>query len=171
MLVTSCKDNICRIWVETVLLDDGLMDPRSSSSICSSICSSCSCRCCDVGEQWPTCWWRRARTTSVGSGRRLFCRMMDSWTLTSWTRRRLDRSPRRSFTAHSSTRRDSYSDFTTSGLAQTCRFFAPESHHRFQQGSSRYGNPPPPEMSGIQQLSGKSQGFTKSEEIAREFQC
>jgi len=28
MLVTSCKDNICRIWAETVLPDDGLMDPH-----------------------------------------------------------------------------------------------------------------------------------------------
>uniref|UniRef100_A0A1B6CLX3 RAVE complex protein Rav1 C-terminal domain-containing protein n=1 Tax=Clastoptera arizonana TaxID=38151 RepID=A0A1B6CLX3_9HEMI len=26
MLVTSCKDNICRIWVETVLPDDGLVN-------------------------------------------------------------------------------------------------------------------------------------------------
>jgi len=26
MLVTSCKDNICRIWAETVLPDDGLVD-------------------------------------------------------------------------------------------------------------------------------------------------
>jgi len=26
MLVTSCKDNICRIWAETVLPDDGLID-------------------------------------------------------------------------------------------------------------------------------------------------
>jgi len=26
MLVTSCKDNICRIWAETVLPEDGLLD-------------------------------------------------------------------------------------------------------------------------------------------------
>lgn len=26
MLVTSCKDNICRIWVETILPDDGLVN-------------------------------------------------------------------------------------------------------------------------------------------------
>lgn len=26
MLVTSCRDNICRIWVETVLPDDGLVN-------------------------------------------------------------------------------------------------------------------------------------------------
>jgi len=26
MLVTSCKDDICRIWAETVLPDDGLID-------------------------------------------------------------------------------------------------------------------------------------------------
>jgi len=26
MLVTSCNDNICRIWAETVLPDDGLID-------------------------------------------------------------------------------------------------------------------------------------------------
>ena len=26
MLLTSCKDNICRIWAETVLPDDGLVD-------------------------------------------------------------------------------------------------------------------------------------------------
>lgn len=26
MLVTSCKDNICRLWVETVLPEDGLVN-------------------------------------------------------------------------------------------------------------------------------------------------
>jgi len=26
MLVTSCRDNICRVWVETVLPDDGLVN-------------------------------------------------------------------------------------------------------------------------------------------------
>lgn len=26
MLVTSCKDSICRIWVETIVPDDGLVD-------------------------------------------------------------------------------------------------------------------------------------------------
>lgn len=26
MLVTSCKDNICRIWIETILPDDGLVN-------------------------------------------------------------------------------------------------------------------------------------------------
>lgn len=26
MLVTSCRDNICRLWVETVLPDDGLVN-------------------------------------------------------------------------------------------------------------------------------------------------
>jgi hypothetical protein len=26
MLVTSCRDNICRLWVETVLPEDGLVD-------------------------------------------------------------------------------------------------------------------------------------------------
>lgn len=26
MLVTSCKDNICRIWSETILPDDGLVN-------------------------------------------------------------------------------------------------------------------------------------------------
>ena len=37
MLVTSCLDNICRIWVETVLPDDGLVnmnqfDPLASQN-------------------------------------------------------------------------------------------------------------------------------------------
>lgn len=37
MLVTSCKDNICRIWVETILPDDGLVnmnqfDPLASQN-------------------------------------------------------------------------------------------------------------------------------------------
>lgn len=26
MLVTSCLDNVCRIWVETILPDDGLVE-------------------------------------------------------------------------------------------------------------------------------------------------
>lgn len=26
MLVTSCTDNVCRLWVETILPDDGLVD-------------------------------------------------------------------------------------------------------------------------------------------------
>lgn len=26
MLVTSCLDNVCRLWVETILPDDGLVD-------------------------------------------------------------------------------------------------------------------------------------------------
>ena len=26
MLITSCKDNVCRIWSETILPDDGLLD-------------------------------------------------------------------------------------------------------------------------------------------------
>ena len=26
MLITSCKDNVCRIWAETILPDDGLLD-------------------------------------------------------------------------------------------------------------------------------------------------
>ena len=26
MLITSCKDNVCRIWSETILPDDGLVD-------------------------------------------------------------------------------------------------------------------------------------------------
>lgn len=35
MLVTSCKDNICRLWVETVLPEDGLinlsqLDPQAN---------------------------------------------------------------------------------------------------------------------------------------------
>ena len=35
MLVTSCVDNICRLWAETVLPDDGLvsmqqLDPAAS---------------------------------------------------------------------------------------------------------------------------------------------
>ncbi|XP_064619402.1 dmX-like protein 1 isoform X3 [Lineus longissimus] len=28
MLITSCRDSICRIWCETVVPDDGLVDPR-----------------------------------------------------------------------------------------------------------------------------------------------
>lgn len=35
MLLTSCKDNICRLWVETVLPEDGLvnlsqLDPQAN---------------------------------------------------------------------------------------------------------------------------------------------
>lgn len=26
MLVSSCADNVCRLWIETVLPDDGLVD-------------------------------------------------------------------------------------------------------------------------------------------------
>ena len=26
MLITSCRDNVCRIWSETILPDDGLLD-------------------------------------------------------------------------------------------------------------------------------------------------
>ena len=26
MLITSCKDNICRLWIETVLPDNGLIN-------------------------------------------------------------------------------------------------------------------------------------------------
>ena len=37
MLITSCKDHICRMWVETILPEDGLvdlqqLDPNSSPS-------------------------------------------------------------------------------------------------------------------------------------------
>jgi len=33
MLVTSCKDNICRIWAETVLPDDGLIDAHQLDAV------------------------------------------------------------------------------------------------------------------------------------------
>jgi len=36
MLVTSCKDNICRIWAETVLPDDGLIDTHQLDAAVSS---------------------------------------------------------------------------------------------------------------------------------------
>jgi len=36
MLVTSCKDNICRIWAETVLPDDGLIDSHQLDASVSS---------------------------------------------------------------------------------------------------------------------------------------
>ena len=26
MLITSCKDNVCRLWCETILPEDGLVD-------------------------------------------------------------------------------------------------------------------------------------------------
>ncbi len=36
MLITSCRDNICRVWCETILPEDGLvdlqqLDPSSST--------------------------------------------------------------------------------------------------------------------------------------------
>lgn len=35
MLVTSCEDSICRVWVETVLPDDGLVNMNSFDPLAS----------------------------------------------------------------------------------------------------------------------------------------
>lgn len=32
-LITSCKDNICRIWAETILPDDGLIRTNQQEEI------------------------------------------------------------------------------------------------------------------------------------------
>lgn len=33
MLVTSCRDNICRIWVQTLIPEDGLVDLQQIEAI------------------------------------------------------------------------------------------------------------------------------------------
>lgn len=33
MLVTSCRDNICRIWVQTLIPEDGLVDLQQIENI------------------------------------------------------------------------------------------------------------------------------------------
>lgn len=35
MLVTSCRDNICRIWVQTLIPEDGLVDLQQIEAITS----------------------------------------------------------------------------------------------------------------------------------------
>jgi hypothetical protein len=39
-IITSCKDNICRIWTETIIPDDGLVTPSQDDTIYISMAKS-----------------------------------------------------------------------------------------------------------------------------------